>query len=619
MTRNAGLLLLLPALLGALLAHPCAARPTVREIRNNREFERLLKHHKEMTGLPVIVDYYSDGCGPCRQIAPHFKKLAKKYKNKAVFAKVNVDRNRETSGRQQIRSMPTFQAYLLGKKRQQFSGADLRQLQSISQQLAREATKYDVELTKDGLVEFYKGLGDKTPHGTDDAKASVQADKILDKCGEGGPRHYKMTQRLKKKYGTKPSTIKWSENSGAKGGSKKGDKGAKANKKSGKKNRPNLHLASMDELMAEIEIRREKEEEEKEANGTDTDDDGDESTVPFYDAKAASAAVERVVVVGAGPAGLAAAVYAARAGLRPVVVAPPEGGQLQGKGVLVENFPGVAGVTGPVIVHDMRKQAAAFSTRFHEELVKSIEVPAEGTVGGGVFTVHTDTAAIKTHTVIMATGADSRWLGAEGEYEFRGGGVSSCATCDGFLFRDKPVVVIGGGDTAMEDAMVLSRTSSKVTVIHRRDSFRASHILAKRVLENPKVEVKWNSTVEAFLGEFTKDGEPLLTHVRIRDKSTGSVIKFKADGAFVAIGHDPNTKILDSSDINMDEGGYIITQADSSRTSVPGMFAAGDVADRIYRQAITSAGSGAMAALDAERWLSEHGVNEVMSAAKSEL
>ena len=134
MTRNAGLLLLLPALLGALLAHPCAARPTVREIRNNREFERLLKHHKEMTGLPVIVDYYSDGCGPCRQIAPHFKKLAKKYKGKAVFAKVNVDRNRETSGRQQIRSMPTFQAYLLGKKRQQFSGADLRQLQSISQQ-----------------------------------------------------------------------------------------------------------------------------------------------------------------------------------------------------------------------------------------------------------------------------------------------------------------------------------------------------------------------------------------------------------------------------------------------------------------------------------------------------
>ena len=614
---HTGYLLLLLLLLGALLGPGCWARPTVREIRNNREFERLLKHHKEMTGLPVIVDYYSDGCGPCRQIAPHFKKLAKKYKGKAVFAKVNVDRNRETSGRQQIRSMPTFQAYLLGKKRQQFSGADLRQLQSISQQLSREAAKYDVELTKDGLVEFYKGLGDKTPHGADDAKASVQADKILGKCGEGGPRHYKMSQRLKKKYGARPPTIKWSENSGAKGGAKKGGKAGKA----GKKDRPNLHLASMDELMAELEIRREKEEEEKEANGTATDDDDDEtSAVPIYDANAAAAVatVERIVVVGAGPAGLAAAVYAARAGLKPIVVAPPEGGQLQGKGVLVENFPGVAGVTGPVIVHDMRKQAAAFGTRFHEEHVKNIEAPVEGS-GGGVFTVHTETAAIKTHTVIMATGADSRWLGAEGEYEFRGGGVSSCATCDGFLFRDKPVVVIGGGDTAMEDAMVLSRTSSKVTVIHRRDSFRASHILAKRVLENPKVEVKWNSTVEAFLGKFTKDGEPLLTHVRIRDKTTGSVVKFKADGAFVAIGHDPNTKILDSSAIDMDEGGYIITQADCSRTSVPGMFAAGDVADRVYRQAITSAGSGAMAALDAERWLSEHGVNEATSAAKTEL
>eukprot|EP00946_MAST-07B_sp_MAST-7B-sp1_P001132 g1132.t1 len=614
MGRACAYLALAAVLLGSVLPDLASARPTVREIRNNREFERLIKHHKEMTGLPVIVDYYSDGCGPCRQIAPHFKRLAKKYKNKAVFAKVNVDRNRETSSRQQIRSMPTFQAYLLGKKRQQFSGADLRQLQSISQQLSYEAAKYDVELTKENLVDFYKGLGDRTPHGADDGKAAAQAEKILEKCGEGGPRHYKMSQRLKKKYGTKPATIKWSENSGAKG-SKKGS--GKPSKKTGKKNKPNLHLASMEELMAELEVRREREEEEKEKNGTSTDGDA-ESDVPIYKA---SPATERIVVVGAGPAGLAAAVYAARAGLKPVVIAPLEGGQLQGKGVLVENFPGVAGVTGPVIVHDMRKQAAEFGTRFHEELVKHIDIPAEGTVGG-VFTVRTESATIKTHTVIMATGADSRWLGAEGEYEFRGGGVSSCATCDGFLFRDKPVVVIGGGDTAMEDAMVLSRTSSKVTVIHRRDSFRASHILAKRVLENPKVDVKWNTTVEAFLGKFTKDGEPLLTHVRIRDKNTGSVVKFQADGAFVAIGHDPNTKVLDSGDINMDEGGYIITQADSCRTSVPGIFAAGDVADRVYRQAITSAGSGAMAALDAERWLSEHGINDVgdeASASKTEL
>ena len=593
----------------SLLMNRADARPTVREIRNNREFDRLLKHHKEITGLPVIVDYYSDGCGPCRQIAPHFKRLAKQYKDKAVFAKVNVDRNRETSARQQIRSMPTFQAYLLGKKRQQFSGADIRSLQSIAQQLSYEAAKYDVELTKENLVKFYKDLGDKTPHGASDAKASVQADKILDKCGIGGPKHFKMTQRLKKKYGVKPATIKWSMNSGSK---KSKGKDSKKAKKTGSNNRPNLHLASMDELLAEIEIRREKEEEEREENETSADGS---SAAAIY--KTGSAPItERVVIVGAGPAGLAAAVYAARAGLRPVVVAPSEGGQLQGKGVLVENFPGVEGVTGPVIVHDMRKQAAAFGTRFHEEMVKQIDL--DTTSGDRAFTVHTETARIKSHSIIVATGADSRWLGAEGEYDFRGGGVSTCATCDGFLFRDKPVVVIGGGDTAMEDALVLSRTSSKVTVIHRRDSFRASHILAKRVLENPNIDVRWNSTVEAFLGEFTKDGEPLLTHVRIRDKTTGNLEKFKADGAFVAIGHEPNTKILDSSIIDMDESGYIITQADTSRTSIPGVFAAGDVADRVYRQAITSAGSGAMAALDAERWLSEHGVDNI-AGMKTEL
>lgn len=284
--------------------------------------------------------------------------------------------------------------------------------------------------------------------------------------------------------------------------------------------------------------------------------------------------------------------------------------------MLVENFPGVEGVTGPVIVYDMRKQAAAFGTRFLEELADSVDLNG----GQGPFTVKTKSHTVTAHTLIVATGADSRWLGAEGEYEFRGGGVSSCATCDGFLFRDKPVVVIGGGDTAMEDAMVLARTSSSVTIIHRRDTFRASHILAKRVLENPTISVRWNSTVEGFEGTKTNDGEPLLTHVNIKSKVTGEVERFAADGAFVAIGHDPNTKYLDGT-IRMDEGGYIVTEADCSRTSVPGVFAAGDVADRVYRQAITSAGSGAMAALDAERWLSEHGVHDGndQSGAKSEL
>merc|ERR1712185_19265 len=186
-----------------------------------------------------------------------------------------------------------------------------------------------------------------------------------------------------------------------------------------------------------------------------------------------------------------------------------------GKGVDVENYPGVVGydATGRGIITIMRRQANFFKTRMVPESI--IKVKSMKDAAGEFELVLNDTKStiVKAKSIIIATGASSRWLGVPGEYDLRGGGVSSCATCDGFLFRDKPVVVIGGGDTAMEDAMVLSRTSSKVTVIHRRDSFRASHILAKRVLENPKVEVKWNSTVEAFLGEFTKDGEPLLTHV----------------------------------------------------------------------------------------------------------
>ena len=295
---------------------------------------------------------------------------------------------------------------------------------------------------------------------------------------------------------------------------------------------------------------------------------------------------------------------AARAGLKPVVIAPLEGGQLQGKGVLVENFPGVAGVTGPAIVFDMRKQAAEFGTRFLEEKVVGIDAHADGKS----FQVTTEQHTVVAHTVILATGADSRWLGAAGEYQFRGGGVSSCATCDGFLFRDKPVVVVGGGDTAMEDALVLARTSSTVTILHRRDSFRASHILAQRVLEHPGIHIKWNTTVVSFSGTNSTDGEPILSHVKVRNVNTNAEEDIAVEGAFVAIGHDPNTKYMKEGLLEMDEGGYVLTQPDCSKTSVPGIFAAGDVADRVYRQAITSAGSGAMAALDAERWLSEHGI-----------
>lgn len=598
------------ALLAALLVASSAARPLVRNVRTDREFQRLLKHHKEITGLPVIVDYYSDGCGPCRQIAPYYKQLAKQYKNRAVFAKVDVNRNRETSSRQQIRSMPTFQAYLLGKKRQQFSGADMQSLQAITQQLAREAQKYDVELTLDSVKKFYTDLGDKTPYAEDETKLTAQAEKILEKAGPGAPGHYKMCLKLKKKYGSMPETVKFSENSGASKSKTSQSSSSSSPSSSGKARarrarsepaKPNLHLASMDQLLAEVEKRREQEEEAREET---TDDETEEKLAPFV----ADGMPERVTIIGAGPAGLAAAIYASRAGLSPVIVAPPEGGQLQGKGVLVENFPGVSGITGPVIVQDMRRQAASFGTRFLQELVTHVDLKVRP------FKIQTKSYNFTSHAVILATGADSRWLGVEGEYEFRGGGVSSCATCDGFLFRDKPVVVIGGGDTAMEDALVLARTSSSVTIIHRRDSFRASHILASRAMEHPSISVRWNSTVAKFTGANSSEGNPILSHVHIRDSNTGAVDEYACEGAFVAIGHDPNTRMVRGM-VDVDDTGYVQTRAYSSRTSVPGFFAAGDVADRVYRQAVTSAGSGAMAALDAERWLSEEGIQDEREAA----
>ena len=327
---------------------------------------------------------------------------------------------------------------------------------------------------------------------------------------------------------------------------------------------------------------------------------------------------ERVAIIGGGPAGLAAAIYAARAGLKPVIIAPPMGGQLQGKGVMVENYPAAVG-TGPAIVADMMKQAAEFGTTFEQNLVESIDLTKRP------YTLVTNQTTLTAHTIILATGADSMWLGVKGEDHYRGGGVSSCATCDGFLYRDTEVVVVGGGDTAMEDALVLARTSSKVTVIHRRGSFRASSIMQQRVLEHPSIVVRWNATVEEFLGKTVDVGEgddisqqEVVTNVVVKDVNTGELETIDCSAAFVAIGHSPNTDIVKGM-VDMDDVGYVITVPGSTATSVEGVFAAGDVADKIYRQAITSAGSGAMAALDSERWLSHMGIGDEAAEFEAEL
>mmetsp|Transcript_5349 Transcript_5349/g.10052 ORF Transcript_5349/g.10052 Transcript_5349/m.10052 type:complete len:661 (+) Transcript_5349:112-2094(+) len=608
------------------------ARPLVRNVRTNDEFVRLLNYHRDVTGMGVIVDFYSDGCGPCRQIAPHYKELAKQYKDKVVFAKVDVNGNRETSGIQRIRSMPTFQFYMDGKKRHQFSGGDLPSLQNWAQRFSKSFTENNVKVTRESLEAFY---GEHAPEKVENL------DKIIEKAGgeKGGKGHKSLVNALKKKYGVAPKTeVRYDPNAKA-GGEKtpppstksSGNTKAKVNPAE-----PNLHLASIEELSKELEKRKAEMEaqaqEAGEAQGEEEDEDDEHGGFePWKEHD--SGAAEQLVIIGGGPAGLSAAVYASRAGLRPVVVAPPGGGQLQGKGVLVENYPAVVDSTGPAVVFEMQKQAALYGSVFHDEMVTKVELSS---TTGVPHKVETNTTSIKAHTIIIATGADSRWLGVEGEEEFRGGGVSSCATCDGYLYRDKPVIVIGGGDTAMEEALHLAGTSSEVTIIHRGSSFeKASVVLAKRVLEHEKIKIKWESTVVAFKGRVETDEEreqdphlqahgadltdeqPILTHVLVQTKGADEPEKLEVDGAFIAIGHDPNTGLF-KDQLEMNSVGYLTTTPPSTRTSVQGVYAAGDVADPIYRQAITSAGTGAMAALDAERHIHEHNIPNERKIAEDE-
>ena len=304
---------------------------------------------------------------------------------------------------------------------------------------------------------------------------------------------------------------------------------------------------------------------------------------------------EKVLIIGSGPAGLTAAIYAARAGLDPLMVEGMErGGQLMIT-TDVENYPGFPdGIMGPDLMEQIRKQAERFGTRIISSNVTSVdftERPFQVSVGSDDY---------RADAVIISTGASARWLGVPGEEKLRGFGVSACATCDGFFFREKELVVVGGGDSAMEEALFLTKFATKVTVIHRRDEFRASQIMVDRVMDHPKIEVVWDTVVEEILGDS------LVTGVSLRNRKTDEVSQMDVDGVFVAIGHDPNTDIF-KGQIDLDEDGYILTPPGSTATSVEGVYAAGDVADRVYRQAVTAAGMGCQAALDAERFLEHQG------------
>ena len=310
----------------------------------------------------------------------------------------------------------------------------------------------------------------------------------------------------------------------------------------------------------------------------------------------------RVLIIGSGPAGYTAAIYTARAALQPTLVTGMEPGGQMSITTDVENYPGFADVIqGPWLMEQMKGQAENVGTNMINDLIVDVDLSQRP------FRCVGDSGDIYTgDIIIIATGAQARWLGLDSEQKFMGFGVSACATCDGFFYRGKEVAVIGGGNTAVEEALYLTNHANKVTLIHRRDELRSEKILQDRLIANEKIEIVWDSVIDEVLGS---ENPASVTGARLRNVKTDGLSDLAVDGVFVAIGHDPATKLFRGK-LDMDDEGYILTSVDSTATSIPGVFAAGDVQDKIYRQAVTAAGSGCMAALEAEKFIAEHPLEE---------
>ena len=316
----------------------------------------------------------------------------------------------------------------------------------------------------------------------------------------------------------------------------------------------------------------------------------------------------KVLILGSGAAGCTAAVYAARANLKPIMVQGMQpGGQLTIT-TDVENYPGFADpIQGPWLMEQMVEQARNVGTEIIDDLIVEVDFSSRPFKcigdGGDIYTAD---------TVIVATGASAKWLGLESEQKFSGFGVSACATCDGFFYREKPVAVVGGGNTAVEEALYLTNFASKVTLIHRRDELRAEKIMQDRLFRNEKIEIKWDTVLDEVVGT---ENPPGVTGAKLKNIKTDEADDLDVDGVFIAIGHDPNTKVFQGV-LDMDDEGYLVTAPDSTATNIPGVFAAGDVKDKIYRQAVTAAGMGCMAALEAEKFIAEREDEETRAAAE---
>jgi len=302
----------------------------------------------------------------------------------------------------------------------------------------------------------------------------------------------------------------------------------------------------------------------------------------------------KVLIIGSGPAGYTAGVYAARAMLNPILVQGMEAGGQLTTTTEVENFPSYTDIQGPELMGKMEEHARAMGTEIISDIITELDLQHRP------FTAKGDSGTTYTaDAVILATGARAKWLGLPTEDKFKGFGVSACATCDGFFYRQKPIVVVGGGNTAVEEALFLTNFGSKVTVIHRRDSFRAEKVMIERLMKNPKVEVLWDNTLEEVTGTDMPMG---VTGVKAKNVKTGEITEIEADGVFIAIGHAPASELV-KDQLELHNGGYVKVEPGTTRTSIEGVFAAGDLTDHVYRQAVTSAGMGCMAALDAEHWL----------------